>query len=197
MLLPYFDKNLLEAGCDEVGRGCLAGPVYAAAVILPKEFAHDLIDDSKKLSMARRDELYNIITENAIAYSIQSVSVNEIDTINILKASHKAMHLAIDGIRDFLPEHLLIDGNSFPPYMSIPHTCIIKGDGKYLSIAAASILAKVERDRYMDKLHDEFPQYNWKKNKGYGTKEHVEAIRKYGYTSHHRTTFKVKMLHPL
>lgn len=192
MLKNFYKPELIEAGCDEVGRGCLAGPVFAAAVILPHDFKHDLINDSKQLKVSQRDMLYDIILDKALAYAIQSVSVEEIDIINILKAAHKAMHLAIAELKDPVPEHLLIDGNSFPPYMGIPHTCIIKGDGQYLSIAAASIIAKVERDRYMEALHHQYPQYNWKKNKGYGTLEHRRAIEQFGLTEHHRKTFKLK-----
>lgn len=192
MLKGFFHEHLIEVGCDEVGRGCMAGPVYAAAVILPKSFSHPLINDSKKLTKTQRDVLYKEITEHAIAYDIKSISVQEIDEINILKASHKAMHLAIDGVIKAQPEHLLIDGNSFPPYIGIPHTCIIKGDGKYMAIAAASILAKVARDQYMDALHEKYPQYNWLSNKGYGTPHHMKAIEIFGRCEHHRKSFKIK-----
>lgn len=190
MLKNYFDKTLIEAGCDEAGRGCLAGPVFAAAVILPKKFKNIGINDSKKLNDKQRKELRSVIEEKAIAYAVAWASVEEIDTINILNASFLAMHRAIEQLTP-TPESLLIDGNRFKPYPAIPHTCIIQGDGKYMSIAAASILAKTYRDDYMDKLHEQFPLYGWDKNKAYGTAVHRAAIQKYGATIHHRTSFQL------
>lgn len=188
MLKRYFDKILIEAGCDEAGRGCLAGPVYAAAVILPKKFKHELLNDSKKLNDKQRRFLRPIIEENAISHAVGIVNVEEIDQINILNASFLAMHRAIAQLK-VIPESLLIDGNRFTKYESIPHNCIIEGDGKYMSIAAASILAKTYRDDYMEQLHDSFPYYNWKNNKAYATLEHREAIIQYGITEHHRKSF--------
>lgn len=190
MLKSYFDKTLIEAGCDEAGRGCLSGPVFAAAVILPKKFKNKLLNDSKQLSDAQRKELRPVIEREAIAWAIAQVSVDEIDTINILNASFLAMHKAIAGLKTS-PELLLIDGNRFKPYNTIPHQCIIKGDGKYLSIAAASILAKTYRDDLMDQLHEKFPQYNWINNKGYGTEKHRKAIAEFGATEHHRKSFRL------
>ncbi len=189
-LLPYLNENLIEAGCDEAGRGCLAGPVVAAAVILPKEFSHPVLNDSKQLTEKQRDALRPIIEEQAIAWAVAFVDNNEIDKINILKASITAMHRAVDQLKT-KPQHLLIDGNRFYSYPNIKHTCIIKGDGKYLSIAAASILAKTHRDEYMLKLHHQYPQYNWDSNKGYPTKKHREGILKTGITTYHRKTFKL------
>lgn len=186
----YFDKKLIEAGCDEAGRGCLAGDVFAAAVILPKTFKNKLLNDSKKLTDKERKLLRPIIEENAIAWSVARVSAAEIDKINILNASILAMHRAIDKLTT-LPESLLIDGNRFKAYPNIPHRCIIQGDGKYMNIAAASVLAKTYRDDYMDALHEEFPQYDWLHNKAYGTLKHREAIRKYGVTPHHRISFRL------
>ena len=188
MLKQYFHKTSLEAGCDEAGRGCLAGPVFAAAVILPKKFKNNQLDDSKKLTDKQRKSLRPIIEKEAIAWAIGVATVQEIDKINILNASFLAMHRAIDQLTT-IPESLLIDGNRFTNYKNIPHTCIIKGDGKYLSIAAASILAKTYRDDYMDNLHLEFPQYDWLNNKAYGTKKHREAILRYGTIIHHRALF--------
>ncbi|MFI5149828.1 MAG: ribonuclease HII [Bacteroidia bacterium] len=190
MLKTRFHKDLLEAGCDEAGRGCLAGPVFAAAVILPETFKHHLLDDSKKMSDKHRKELRPLIEEQALAWAVGIVEVAEIDEINILQASFLAMHRAITGLRK-KPEHLLIDGNRFKPYPGIPHTCIIGGDGKYKSIASASVLAKTYRDDYMDTLHESFPDYHWLKNKGYGTLLHRDAIRKHGATDHHRKTFQL------
>lgn len=188
MLKKYLNKILIEAGCDEAGRGCLAGPVFAAAVILPKFFKNRLLDDSKKLTDRQRKFLRPVIEENAIAFAVAQVSAEEIDKINILNASFLAMHRAIDQLK-IIPESLLIDGNRFKKHKNIPHTCIIKGDGKYLSIAAASILAKTYRDDYVDVLHEQFPQYDWIHNKTYGTLKHREAIIKYGITEHHRKSF--------
>ncbi|MES2592542.1 MAG: ribonuclease HII [Bacteroidota bacterium] len=189
MLKKYFDKLLIEAGCDEAGRGCLAGPVFAAAVILPKKFKNSIVNDSKKLNDKQRKYLRNIIEEQAISWAVGEVSVEEIDSINILNASFLAMHRAIDQLR-VIPETLLIDGNRFNAHKNIPHTCIIEGDGKYLSIAAASILAKTYRDDYMDKLHEQFPHYDWINNKAYGTLKHREAIKLHGITDHHRKSFR-------
>jgi len=189
MLKKYLDKLLIEAGCDEAGRGCLAGPVYAAGVILPKNFRNKLLDDSKKLTDKQRKELRPLIEEKAISWAVGIVSVEEIDEINILNASFLAMHRAVDQLK-IIPESLLIDGNRFKKYKNIPHTCIIQGDGKYLSIAAASILAKTYRDDHMDELHEKFPQYNWLHNRAYATASHRAAIQKYGITHHHRKSFK-------
>ena len=188
-LTPFF-TTFNEAGCDEAGRGCLAGPVVAAAVILPKGFKNELLNDSKKISEKTRNELRLIIETEATSWGIGFVSPNEIDKINILQASFLAMHRAIDQLKA-KPKHLVIDGNKFNPYRKIPHTCIIKGDGKYMNIAAASILAKTHRDELMYNIHEKFPHYNWKKNKGYPTKEHREAISTHGTSPHHRMSFKL------
>lgn len=188
MLLPYFDITKLEAGCDEAGRGCLAGPVFAAAVILPKDFVCKDLDDSKKLSEQKRFKLRGIIEKESLAFAVASCSPQEIDEINILKASFLAMHRAIDQLQQ-TPNLLLIDGNRFTAYKNVPHECIIKGDGKYLSIAAASVLAKTYRDEYMLHLHQQFPQYNWKQNKGYPTAAHRKAIRVHNAAAHHRMSF--------
>lgn len=188
MLLPYLEANRLEAGCDEAGRGCLAGSVYAAAVILPPDFQNDDLNDSKQLSEKKRYALRPIIEREAIAWAVGVVTPEEIDKINILKASFLAMHRAIEQLK-IKPEHLLIDGNRFTPYPNIPHTTVVKGDGKYLSIAAASILAKTYRDDYMNQLAEECPDYHWVENKGYPTKAHREAIRKFGITPYHRKSF--------
>lgn len=190
MLKNYFKKDVIEAGCDEAGRGCLAGPVFAAAVILPDGFKNEILNDSKQLSEKSRDILREIIEKESLAWAVASVSAAEIDEINILNASFLAMHRAIDQLQ-IKPELLLIDGNRFRPYQNIPHECIIKGDGKYLSIAAASILAKTWRDEYMQKLDKEFPAYLWRKNKGYPTAEHRRAIKKYGATIWHRKSFRL------
>lgn len=190
MLLPFFDKNETEAGCDEAGRGCLAGPVYSAAVILPKDFKHPLLNDSKQLTEKQRDTLRPIIETEALAWKVAKCSPEEIDKINILNASYLAMHRAIDDLK-IPPTSLLIDGNRFNPYPDIPHHCIIKGDGKYLSIAAASVLAKTWRDEEMKKLAKLFPNYDWEKNKGYPTKAHRAAIRLYGATAFHRKSFRL------
>ena len=188
MLLPYLEANRIEAGCDEAGRGCLAGSVFAAAVILPPDFKNDDLNDSKQLSEKKRYALRPVIEEEAIAWAVGIVTPEEIDKINILKASFLAMHRAIDQLQ-VRPEHLLIDGNRFTPYPDIKHTTVVKGDGKYLSIAAASILAKTYRDDYMDELAKEYPDYHWTENKGYPTKAHREAIRTIGITPYHRKTF--------
>lgn len=190
MLLPYLQKGRIEAGCDEAGRGCLAGAVYAAAVILPPDFKNEQLNDSKQLSEKQRYALRQVIEQEAIAWAIGIVSPKEIDKINILNASFLAMHRAIAQLKT-VPEHLLIDGNRFNPYPNIPHTTIIKGDGKYLSIAAASILAKTYRDDYMNRLHEEFPYYDWDHNKGYPTKKHRAAIARHGTTPYHRMSFNL------
>ena len=189
-LLPYLNEGVIEAGCDEAGRGCLAGPVVAAAVILPSGFRNDLLNDSKQLSEKQRDMLRPVIEKQAVAWAVAFIDNHEIDKINILKASITAMHRAVDSLKT-KPEHLLIDGNRFFPYPGIKHTCVIKGDGKYLSIAAASILAKTHRDEYMLKLHAEFPGYDWDKNKGYPTKKHRAAIVGIGLTPYHRRSFRL------
>ncbi|MDB4297235.1 ribonuclease HII [Flavobacteriaceae bacterium] len=180
----------LEAGTDEAGRGCLSGPVVAASVILPKKFTHPLLNDSKKLTEKQRKRLLPIIEKEAISFGVSYVHEAEIDEINILQASLTAMHRAIDKMK-VVPEFIIVDGNKFNPYQRIPSETIVKGDGKYLSIAAASVLAKTYRDFYMEKLHEEFPQYNWKQNKGYPTKEHRRAILKTGACKYHRKTFKL------
>jgi ribonuclease HII len=188
MLLPYLNKNTLEAGCDEAGRGCLAGPVFAAAVILPQNFRCEELNDSKQLSEKQRDALRPLIEKEALAWAVGIVSPEEIDKINILNASFLAMHRALDQLK-IQPQHLLIDGNRFKKYKEIPHTTIVKGDGKYLSIAAASVLAKTHRDEYMLRLHEEFPLYDWRNNKGYPTKRHRKGIEQHGATPHHRMSF--------
>ena len=188
MLLPYLDPTKVEAGCDEAGRGCLAGSVFAAAVILPPDFENELLNDSKKLTEKQRYALRPLIEKEALAWAVGIVTPKEIDEINILNASFLAMHRAVEQLQ-IAPNHLLIDGNRFTPYPNIPHTCVIKGDGKYLSIAAASILAKTYRDDYMEALHAEFDCYDWKQNKGYPTRKHREAIRQHGTTPYHRMTF--------
>ncbi|MCD7930867.1 MAG: ribonuclease HII [Tannerellaceae bacterium] len=188
MLLPFLKPNRVEAGCDEAGRGCLAGAVFAAAVILPDGFTNDLLNDSKQLSEKKRYDLRPVIEKEAVAWAVGIVTPEEIDKINILNASFLAMHRAINQLK-VKPQHLLIDGNRFNPYQGIPHTTVIKGDGKYLSIAAASILAKTYRDDYMDELSALHPDYGWKQNKGYPTKAHREAIRRIGITPYHRKTF--------
>lgn len=190
MLLPWLNEELIEAGCDEAGRGCLAGAVYAAAVILPKDFENELLNDSKQLSEKQRYALREVIEREAVAWAVGIVSPEEIDKINILNASFLAMHRAVDGLKT-RPQHLLIDGNRFRKYPDIPHTIVVKGDGKYLSIAAASILAKTYRDDYMNGLHQEFPCYGWGHNKGYPTKKHRAAIAEHGVTPYHRMTFNL------
>lgn len=190
MLLPYLQENRIEAGCDEAGRGCLAGAVYAAAVILPPDFKNEMLNDSKQLTEKQRYALRSVIEESALAWAVGIVSPEEIDQINILNASFLAMHRAIDQLK-IRPEHLLIDGNRFNPYPNIPHTTIVKGDGKYLSIAAASILAKTYRDDYMNQLHREYPVYDWDHNKGYPTKKHRAAIAEYGISPYHRKSYNL------
>lgn len=190
MLHSSFTKHLVEAGCDEVGRGCLAGPVVAAAVILPKKYRHKLLNDSKQLTPEQRLELREVIKEKAVAWAIAEVSNEEIDEINILNASFKAMHLALDQL-SVLPELLLIDGNRFKPYKDLPFECVIKGDASYLSIAAASVLAKTYRDELMGRWASQFPGYCWETNVGYPTDEHRDGIRKLGITPLHRKTFQL------
>ena len=190
MLLPFFHNRFYEAGLDEAGRGCFAGPVFAAAVILPKEFYHPLLNDSKQLTKEERESLRPIIEKEAIACSVASVSNNEIDRINILQASFKAMHLALNKLTS-QPEILLIDGNRFKPYKKMPHYCIIKGDGMYASIAAASVLAKTYRDDHMMHLHTRHSMYAWHNNKGYGTREHRTAIEQHGLCKYHRKSFNI------
>ena len=190
MLLPYLNKELIEAGCDEAGRGCLAGSVYAAAVILPKDFKNELLNDSKQLTEHQRYALREVIGKEALAWAVGVVTPAEIDEINILNASFLAMHRAVDGLK-LKPQHLLIDGNRFKKYQDVPHTTVVKGDGKYLSIAPASILAKTYRDDCMKALHEEYPYYDWSSNEGYPTKKHRAAIREYGTTPYHRMTFNL------
>ena len=188
MLEAYYTKDVIEAGCDEAGRGCLAGPVFAAAVILPPDFKSELLNDSKQLSEKNRYALRPLIEQEAIAWGIGVVTAPEIDAINILKASFLAMHRAIEQLK-VQPQALLIDGNRLTPYKEIPFTCMVKGDGRFLSIAAASILAKTYRDDYMLQLAEEYPSYGWQQNKGYPTRAHREAISKHGITPYHRKTF--------
>ncbi len=190
MLENFYQNKFIEAGCDEAGRGCYAGPVFAAAVILPKKFYHPLLNDSKQVKEKDRNELRLFIEKKAVAFAVAKVDNDEIDRINILKASFKAMHLAIEQLKKN-PELLIIDGNRFKAYQNIPHHCIIKGDGKYASIAAASILAKTYRDAYMLELHQTFPMYGWDKNKGYGTLVHRNAIAEFGITNFHRKSFNI------
>lgn len=190
MLLPYLNENLIEAGCDEAGRGCLAGSVYAAAVILPKDFRNEQLNDSKQLTARQRYALRDVILKDALAWAVGIVTSQEIDKINILNASILAMHRAVDQLK-IIPQFLLIDGNRFKPYKDLPYKTIVKGDGKYMSIAAASILAKTYRDDYMDDLDKLHPQYDWRDNKGYPTKKHREAIKLYGTTEVHRMTFNL------
>lgn len=189
-LASFLYKNTIEAGCDEAGRGCLAGPVFASAVILPKNYSNELLNDSKKLSEKKRYLLRDVIEKDALAWAVGIVSHKEIDKINILNASFLAMHRAIEQLK-IKPEHLLIDGNRFNPFPGIKHTCIVKGDGKYLSIAAASVLAKTYRDDFMLAQHDKFPIYDWNNNKGYPTKKHRASIQKYGINEIHRKSFSL------
>lgn len=188
MLLPYFKSDIIEAGCDEAGRGCLAGPVVCAAVILPPNFICEELNDSKQLSEKKRNELRPLIEEKALAWGVAMISPHIIDEINILNASILGMHHAIGSLK-IQPEHIIVDGNRFKPYKNIPHTTIVKGDAKYMSIAAASVLAKTHRDELMNKLSEEFPGYGWDQNKGYPTKFHREAIFALGLTPYHRVTF--------
>ncbi|WP_026935301.1 ribonuclease HII [Christiangramia echinicola] len=189
-MLSFYNPKIIIAGTDEAGRGCLAGPVTAAAVILPRHFKNKILNDSKILSLRNRNELKAFIEHNATAYGIEHIFMEEIDKINILNASILGMHKALDKLRT-TPQCIIVDGNKFKEYKGIPHECIIKGDGKYQSIAAASVLAKTYRDAYMEEIHEEFPMYNWKKNKGYPTKEHRAAIEKFGITKYHRKSFKL------
>ncbi|MCB7481478.1 ribonuclease HII [Christiangramia sediminis] len=189
-MLNYYNLELTVAGTDEAGRGCLAGPVTAAAVILPRSFKSKILNDSKILSLKNRELLKSQIEAEALTYGVEHVFMEEIDEINILNASILAMHRALQKL-NLDPEHIIVDGNRFKSYQNISHNCIIKGDGKFMSIAAASILAKTNRDNYMEKIHEEFPAYNWKKNKGYPTREHRAAIEKHGITKYHRKTFKL------
>lgn len=190
MLKPYLNPDKIEAGCDEAGRGCLAGPVFAAAVILPEGFSNELLNDSKKLTEAQRYKLREVIQREAAAWAVGIVTAEEIDEINILRASILAMKRAVEQLK-ITPEHLLIDGNRFTPYKNIPYTTVVKGDATYMSIAAASILAKTYRDDYMQKIAEEYPAYDWKNNKGYPTAKHRAAIKAHGATPHHRMTFNL------
>ena len=190
MLLPFHQKDVIEAGCDEAGRGCLAGPVYAAAVVLPPDFKNDMLNDSKQLTERKRYALRDIIEREALAWAIGIVDNEEIDKINILRASILAMHRALAGLK-LRPQEIIVDGNRFSPYGSLPHTTIVKGDGKYMSIAAASILAKTYRDDCMLKLHEEYPAYHWDRNKGYPAPIHRQAIREHGTTPYHRMSFNL------
>lgn len=191
MLLSFYKKSVIEAGCDEAGRGCLAGSVFAAAVIFPPDYKNELLNDSKKMTEKQRYQLRPIIQHDALAWSLGVATAQEIDEINILNASIWAMHRAIENLK-IVPEHLIIDGNKFKSYKNIPHQTIVKGDGKFLSIAAASVLAKTFRDDYMLELHREYPQYDWATNKGYPTKKHRDVIREMGYTPYHRMSYKFK-----
>jgi len=190
MLASNYSGFSLEAGTDEAGRGCLSGPVVAAAVILPIDFTHPFLNDSKQLSEKKRAQLRPFIEENALAFAVSFVLQDEVDKINVLQASITGMHRSIEMLQ-IEPEYIIVDGNKFNSYRDIPHKTIVKGDAKYLSIAAASVLAKTYRDEYMEKIHKEFPMYNWKKNKGYPTKEHRNGIREFGITKYHRKTFKL------
>jgi len=190
MLLSRHQDVLIEAGCDEAGRGCLAGPVFAAAVIFPGDFRHDILNDSKQLTATQRNALREMVEAEALAFAVASVSPQEIDRINIHNASYLAMHRALDQLA-VKAEFILVDGNRFIAYQQVPHCCVVKGDGKYLSIAAASILAKTYRDEYMENLATEFPEYGWCQNKGYPTIQHRNAIIAHGLTDHHRRTFRV------
>ena len=190
MLQSHYYEGKLEAGCDEAGRGCLAGSVYAAAVILPEDYQNELLNDSKQLIEKKRYELREIIERDAVAWAVGIVTPEEIDKINILNASILAMHRALDQLK-VRPEAIIVDGNRFKPYQKLPHTTIVKGDGKYLSIAAASILAKTYRDDYMNQLAEEYPQYDWRSNKGYPTKKHREAIKQFGITPYHRKSYNL------
>ena len=190
MLLPYYKEGIIEAGCDEAGRGCLAGPVYAAAVRLPPDYHNDLLNDSKQLSEKKRDQLRSIIERDAVSWAVGIVDNQEIDQINILNASILAMHRALDQLT-VCPQEIIVDGNRIKPYRDIPHTTIVKGDGKYMSIAAASILAKTHRDECMLALHQQYPQYHWDSNKGYPAPVHRQAIRLHGTTPYHRLTFQL------
>jgi ribonuclease HII len=189
-LLPYYKKNVIEAGCDEAGRGCLAGPVFAAAVILPPDFHNEILNDSKVLTEKQRLSLRPIIQREALAWAVEAVTNEEIDEVNILNASFLAMNRAVMKLK-IQPEHLLIDGNRFRPQTKIPFTCMIKGDGRFVSIAAASVLAKTYRDDYMEKIHLDFPDYGWDRNKGYPTQQHRDALKEFGVTQYHRKSFRL------
>lgn len=191
MLLPFYQDKLTEAGCDEAGRGCLAGPVYAAAVILPKDFKNNLLNDSKKLTRKQREELRIVVEKEAIGFAVASVDNLKIDEINILNASFLAMHLALDSLKKKFG-FILIDGNRFKPYKKVPHQTVVEGDGKYMSIAAASILAKTYRDEFMETAHSQYPQYGWLSNKGYATEIHRKAVLEIGQTPLHRKSFVLK-----
>lgn len=190
MLKNHYFDGVVEAGCDEAGRGCLAGSVYAAAVILPADYENAELNDSKKLTARKRNELRQVIERDAVAWAVGIVTPEEIDKINILNASFLAMHRALDALK-VRPEAVIVDGNRFKPYRDLPHATIVKGDGKYLSIAAASILAKTWRDEYMERIAQEHPQYDWTSNKGYPTRRHREAIRRFGVTSYHRMSYNL------
>jgi ribonuclease HII len=192
MLAPFHTPNCIEAGCDEAGRGCLAGPVYAAAVIFPSDYKNELLNDSKQLTDKQRKSLREQIIHDATAWAVGIVDNHEIDKINILNASFLAMHRALDKL-SVTPEHIIVDGNKFKKYKEIPHHCIVKGDGKFLAIAAASILAKTFRDDFMDEIHQQFPMYNWISNKGYPTLQHKLAIKEFGRTEYHRATFNAEI----
>jgi ribonuclease HII len=194
LLLPFFHNKFFEAGLDEAGRGCFAGPVYAAAVVLPKDFYHPLLNDSKLLTKEEREHLRPLIEKESISFAVASVNNNEIDRINILQASYKAMHLALNKLKS-KPDILLVDGNRFKPYKKMPHYCVIKGDGIYASIAAASVLAKTYRDDYMLSLHKQYEMYCWHNNKGYGTPEHRNAIEVHGLCRYHRKSFNIYAAH--
>jgi ribonuclease HII len=189
MLLSCYNPGIIEAGCDEAGRGCLAGPVFAAAVILPENFTSEILNDSKQLSEQQRYNLREIILNEAVAWALGICSQQEIDRINILNASILAMHKALKELK-LQPQHILVDGNRFKPFGQIPHTCFVKGDGRFMSIAAASVLAKTFRDDYMLKIHADFPEYGWDRNKGYPTENHRQVIARLGITEHHRKTFR-------
>ncbi|MCK9208872.1 MAG: ribonuclease HII [Salinivirgaceae bacterium] len=190
MLLPYYLEHVVEAGCDEAGRGCLAGPVFAAAVVLPAGFYHPLLNDSKQMTEKNRLQLKEFILEKAISYAVASYTATEIDQVNILNASIYSMHRALELLIP-RPDHIIVDGNRFKDFRNIPYQTVIKGDGKYASIAAASVLAKTFRDGFMEKIHQEYPQYGWNKNKGYPTKDHRTAIKKFGITPYHRKSFRL------
>ena len=195
VLKNHFKEGTIEAGCDEAGRGCLAGPVFAAAVILPEEFYHPLLNDSKQVSPGNRNILRRVIEKSAISFSVASIPNKEIDKINILNASILAMHKALEKLM-LNPSHILVDGNRFKNFKHIPHSCIVKGDSIFASIAAASILAKTYRDEYMNSIHKEYPMYAWDRNKGYPTLEHRKAVQKYGLSKYHRKSFHVELLQP-
>ena len=189
-LLPYYKENIIEAGCDEAGRGCLAGPVFAAAVVLPPDFYNEILNDSKVLTEKQRIKLRPLIEKEAVAWAVEAVTNEEIDEVNILNASFLAMNRAVKKLK-VQPEHLIIDGNRFRPQTNIPFTCMVKGDGRFFSIAAASVLAKTYRDEYMEKIHQKYPDYGWDKNKGYPTKQHRDIIKRIGITKFHRKSFRL------